>query len=101
MTNDQLQAIEDMLSRATPGPWEAGRYPEDPGLIHRVGMIGPVAVARFPDSMTQRHLDACFIANAPTDIAALIKALKEARAEVVELKAELADIDKWNRLGRE
>ena len=81
MTDAQLAEIEARLRAATPGP---GKLAGEALFIS----VQPFGFGRICET-DQSVNDAKFIANAPTDISALIAALKERDAEIARLKALL------------
>ncbi|MEZ5245220.1 MAG: hypothetical protein R2707_09005 [Acidimicrobiales bacterium] len=95
-----LGPIEDRLSNSTPGPWfryafnddkfttsiAVATVPQPQPTSHRgrfpdVPLESFVALTMWPDvfSSYQADADASFIANAPTDIAALIAEVRRLR----------------------
>jgi hypothetical protein len=77
MTKDQLSAIRARLDAATPGPWEAvtpKRYAavrsEKAGCY--VYTQGKIPADTHADTVTRQQRDAHLIANAPTDLRALL-----------------------------
>ena len=110
-----LDAIEARLAAATPGPW---RWRNSSGDVHlfgkglqvvmgfaRMGMQRAQPVFRdrkepaFLENAGKENLysfpDAEFIANAPADIARLVKALRDAHAKLERVEALAADLESW------
>lgn len=90
MTDDELAAIEARCEAATPGPWRhSGGYGYilgDFGTSYKVAQLGgtvanPGMIAR-DDSYLKA--DTAFIANARTDVPALIAEVKRLRAMLGE-----------------
>jgi hypothetical protein len=78
-----LGAIEARAAAATPGPWEAKRDGEGGSLV------------RMPDGDSARVTgvdDAIFIANARTDVPALVAAVRERDEQIAVLKREIEDL---------
>ncbi len=74
MTPDQLSAIRERLDAATPGPWEAGTAACCPDMGWVDGPKGAVC-PQFTATKVTHSLDANdaeLIANAPTDLRALL-----------------------------
>jgi hypothetical protein len=71
---DRLSEIEGRLRAATPGPWWTPSYIAPAEVFAGTGLADDTCVAEG----MYKH-DAEFIANAPTDIAALLGAVKEVR----------------------
>lgn len=104
---DEIKAIEERASKATPGPWMVDQ--EDqlkvgsrcvPGT-NRISFMGDV-YAEMSDSDT-----AAFIAAARTDVPRLVAALVEARRRLRETRSQLFRVmtrvegedgllDEWN-----
>lgn len=88
MPDVDLDAIEQRLDRATPGPWEAGEthhYHE--GTYHeRYTEVEPNIAAGLTPA------DADLIAHAPTDLAALVAEVRALRA-VADAARDLIDCD--------
>lgn len=82
-----LAKIEARVARATPGPWKP--FHGNRGVV-RVSMEGSARVTEFIAEIfrggrkteEESFANADLIAHAPTDLLALIGALKEARAEI-------------------
>lgn len=85
MTDEELAAIQDRLTKATPGPWVHGQnggyvilgYKPEKKRIDGYGADDHVCVLDDGDHHQYRSEDeqlanAAFIANAPTDIARLL-----------------------------
>jgi hypothetical protein len=92
MTPDQLSAIRARLDAATPGPWEAGTASCCPDLGWVEGPKGAVC-PQFTATKVTHSLDANdaeLIANAPTDLRALL-------AEVEGLRVERDDLLAWSQ----
>lgn len=86
MTID-LDAIEARANAATPGPWTVSRSSDHPGERHiDAGLGAGVYVA-----MDVGADDAAFIANARTDIPALVARVRELEAAERELNAVCAN----------
>jgi hypothetical protein len=89
MTPDQLSAIRARLDAATPGPWESDyTFVQDNSLgvrIIGVRVSGPAIAydAGLPDEEvdTQLHATLDVIANAPTDLRALLDEVERLTAE--------------------
>lgn len=109
MTHDELKAIEDRLSKTTPGPWHSsadakpydGRSPfsevgasikncpcdEEADFEPRGALTVIVGGAQDEQGGAVgvlRNEDADFIAHARTDIAALIEEVRRLKGEMVE-----------------
>jgi hypothetical protein len=83
MTRDQLDAIRARLDAATPGPWEAGTASCCPDLGWVEGPKGAVC-PQFTATKVTHSLDANdaeLIANAPTDLRALLDEVERLTAE--------------------
>lgn len=91
-----LDAIRERANAATPGPWEATAdggtirtdHPYPPGTLPPASDVIVEDARDFDDPDGPRTDDMEFIANAPTDIAALLAMvdhLKAKHAEVHEL----------------
>ncbi len=107
MTSEQIEAIRARLRSVEPErdeddpplrPWDVVSYEKDD-----IDHIGPIAAQKtwrgdgWESSYEVAVLDvkpevAEFIANAPTDIAALLAALAERDAEIAALKEERNDL---------
>lgn len=74
---NRLDEIARRLEAATPGPWEAGY---DGGWT--VETKDAVIVDMTDSEAEQGRIDADFIAHAPTDLAALLAAVREVGALV-------------------
>jgi hypothetical protein len=86
MTKEQLDAIRARLDAATPGPWEAvtpKRYAavrsEKAGCY--VYTQGKIPAETHPDTVARQQRDAHLIANAPTDLRALLDEVERLTAE--------------------
>lgn len=93
-----LDAIEARLAAATPGPWFYDEYDYiNTSLIdEETGQEYHQYLAQTANDMdySREHnvkADGEFIANAPTDIAALVKEVYRLREKVADLKDELND----------
>lgn len=86
LTEAELNAIEARAAAATEGPWEKDRWD---GTLGRGSLSVPsklrVLVTRF-NYGNAGSPDLEFIAAARTDVPRLVKALREARAEIVRLR---------------
>lgn len=87
MTPSELAAIEARLRAATPGPWaEVTTEDSSCGRVYAIGRNDEALVACVSCNDFECHpmcdADAEFIANAPTDIAALLAEVAEFRAHV-------------------
>jgi hypothetical protein len=94
--NDRLAAIEERLANATPGPWEECAYRAEGGeagysIDQMADDVIVEEVARLPRT-PQGSWDACFIAHAPADLAALVAVVREVAA--------LHTRDTWSDCGR-
>lgn len=92
MTPDQLSAIRERLDAATPGPWEAGTAACCPDMGWVDGPKGAVC-PQFTATKVTHSLDANdaeLIANAPTDLRALLD-------EVERIRAERDDLFAWSQ----
>jgi hypothetical protein len=85
MTPDQISAIRARLDAATPGPWEAvtpKRYAavrsEKAGCY--VYTQGKIPADTHADTVTRQQRDAHLIANAPTDLRALLNEVERLTA---------------------
>lgn len=78
-----LQPIKDRLAAATPGPWTASPNVQPLGVA-AVAEVNTVLVLASGPLYGSPMRDASLIANAPTDLAALV-------AEVERLRGILAD----------
>lgn len=80
--SDRLSEIEERLADATPGPWEV----EEKFSLTSIRMQDPTArlgfrlVAQVPRRIVGENADAELIANAPADLAALVKFAREVKA---------------------
>lgn len=83
MTEAQLAEIEARANAATPGPWTADNEYDEPAVV------GPDN--RDLALFVETDADAAFLANARTDVPALV-------AEVRRLRAELAKRDEDARI---
>ena len=82
MTKDQLSAIRARLDAATPGPWEAGTACCCPDMGWVDGPKGAVC-PQFTATKVTHSLDANdaeLIANAPTDLRALLDEVERLKA---------------------
>lgn len=75
-----LDAIEARLNAATPGPWERG---DREHLIKRRN--GPCII----DAVGMSKENAEFVANAPTDIATLLREVGDLREKLASAENEL------------
>jgi hypothetical protein len=92
MTPDQLSAIRARLDAATPGPWDAGTATCCPDMGWVDGPKGAVC-PQFTATKVTHSLDANdadLIANAPTDLRALL-------GEVERLRVERDDLIAWSQ----
>jgi hypothetical protein len=104
MTRPDLDAIRARCDAATPGPWA---YDEGAGYIE-MGEAGyaefkpdwersvhkqPPLVARMTDTWGNTEDDGRFIANARTDIPALLAYIDGLEHEVAELKARIVTLE--------
>jgi len=83
MTPDQLSAIRERLDAATPGPWEAGTASCCPDMGWVDGPKGAVC-PQFTATRVTHSLDANdaeLIANAPTDLRALLDEVERLTAD--------------------
>ncbi len=90
MTPEQLLAIRERLDAATPGPWEAGTASCCPDMGWVEGPKGAVC-PQFTATKVTHSLDANdaeLIANAPTDLRALLDEVERLTAERDALLAE-------------
>lgn len=99
-----LDAIRARCKAATPGPWA---YDESTGYIEmdeagyaefkpdweRSVHKQPPLVARMTDTWGDTSDDGCFIANARTDIPALLSYIDGLEREIAELKARIAVLE--------
>jgi hypothetical protein len=106
MNNEQLAAIRARAEKATKGPWETEweqiqyeRWNRRYGEFHAYAMT-PMVVAKSVDdkeavakAIEQVEADADFIANARTDIPALLADGLHWRAECERLRAALSGIE--------
>ena len=81
---DRLSEIEERLAAATPGPWEECAYRAESGeagysIDQMADDVIVEEVARLPRT-PQGSWDACFIAHAPADLAALVAVVREVAA---------------------
>ena len=84
MTPLDLDAVEQRLKAATPGPWAVVRVPEVIEITsHKRTHIARRFTGNFGDP--QALPDTEFIAHAPEDVAALVAALRETRAALYDL----------------
>jgi len=94
-----LHAIEQRLLRATPGPWRFYRKSDLPLRVddgqgydkkgsHLISLDWP-----NNDAIIFKDADGEFIANAPTDIAALIEEVRRLRDIIDEKQEEIAKLD--------
>ncbi len=87
MSPDQIAAIAARLRAATPGPWGTDAVDWKVNNVKTSERICTVH-----DGYPEQHANGRFIANAPTDIAALL-------AEVARLRVELqASRDNFRRM---
>lgn len=80
-----LAPIEQRLAAATPGPWKEYKWEIHPVLDYGASGNDCHAICTEfygPQAMQNRVL----VANAPTDIAALLQRVKELEAELAEAK---------------
>lgn len=86
MTEQELEAISARASAATPAPWgiyvPEGESPRICNLI--LGEEIDCTLAYMADEAEGDN--AQFIAGAPTDVPALVAALREANAKIIELE---------------
>lgn len=88
---NRIAEIEGRLAAATPGPWTGSLCGEE---VYAHGDVEAV-VADLCGTIgndKQHEYNTEFIANAPTDIAALIKALKDARAKLARAEKAFFDL---------
>jgi hypothetical protein len=100
VTPDQLSAIRARLDAATPGPWEAGTASCCPDMGWVDGPKGAVC-PQFTATKVTHSLDANdaeLIANAPTDLRALldeVERLKNDLAMARQVSGELCEACGW------
>lgn len=75
--SDWLDAIEARLAAATPGPWVLD-WPGQCCATYCVVAVAGADETSVAHNVTSKPADADFIANAPADIARLMKALRDA-----------------------
>lgn len=86
--SDRLSEIEGRLAAATPGPWEAVTDNDRRSKEHSVWSEGS---SDYVAEWVATRPDADLIANAPADLAALVKFAREVQAVVrSDLRATLA-----------
>ena len=103
MTPSELSAIRARLDAATPGPWEAvtpKRYAavrsERAGCY--VYTQGKIPADAHPDTVARQQRDAHLIANAPTDLRALldeVERLENDFAMARQVSGELCEACGW------
>lgn len=71
-----LDAIERRANAATPGPWATRRGHEWVRYVITEGRVIPDVVAIFNEDCSGRVSDAVFIANARTDVPALVAEIR-------------------------
>lgn len=81
MTDEELAAIQGRLTKATPGPWKAGKDDFTKNIIEVAKDRGTIIVQRRDDHnmfwnsyipIEQTFADAALIAHAPDDISRLL-----------------------------
>jgi hypothetical protein len=89
MTDEELKAIDERASKATPGPWTRGMaqdgesYPDGSGCagdFYETGDIETAGESPQDICFSAQAADATFIAHARTDIPALLATLRSERA---------------------
>lgn len=101
-----LEPIKARLAAATPGPWEPNIYSERPPIVvamtSHLPMVGRNGFREVICEHQSIHYDsqveanARLIANAPTDLAALVAEVERLRAEVKRLR-----LDELTRLSQD
>ncbi len=100
MTKEQIAAIRARLDAATPGPWEAGTASCCPDMGWVDGPRSMICPVLHPTKRTHTldANDAELIANAPTDLRALldeVERLTNALAMAVQVSGELCEKCGW------
>ena len=91
MTKDDLNAIKARLEAATPGPWGIGIYNGDYSVWRNISTKDQYEIG---GRLSKK--DALFFANAPTDIAALIRDAEQLKRDNVRLRKQLKQSqDDW------
>jgi hypothetical protein len=103
LTQEQLEAIRQRAENATPGPWEVGwgdvitKHPDCQNVSQWYGGHSN-AICSLNDGEyimnSNEDNDAAFIANARTDIPALLDHIAELEAEVKRLESELTECNR-------
>jgi hypothetical protein len=82
MTDEELEKIKTRLKKASPGPWhfagdeeeiEEGMFPGPHWIVDLPDLTHIGYIAKTADSLEEGAANAEFVANAPTDIAALLE----------------------------
>jgi hypothetical protein len=83
VTDDEMSAIRGRLAASTPGPWEAS-------MRTVWDVTGSKAIADIPPHVLtepdEREANAVLIANAPSDLAALLARVDDLKAENDQLR---------------
>lgn len=85
-----LQPIEYRLAAATPGPWGVSFNPIPPGG-KPVAQVNTIVILSDEPLYGSPIEDAELIANAPTDLAALVAEVERLRKEVQQCKIAIAE----------
>jgi len=96
MTPDQLSAIRERLDAATPGPWEAGTASCCPDMGWVEGPKGAVC-PQFTATKVTHSLDANdaeLIANAPTDLLALLDEVERLKNDPLPAAAWVREMER-------
>lgn len=96
MADPDLDAIRARADAATDGPWWP-RYGGEPGYIYASASLTLIAEVTGEASDAAPRPNSTFIANARTDIPALLNALDEARAELDANWPELVRAERRQR----
>jgi hypothetical protein len=81
-----LEAIEGRLDKITPGEWKFDGTKDRPLFVDKdTSIVWVPWVFEGEAELDMEQVDGEFIANAPTDIAALVAEVKRLREEVNEL----------------
>jgi len=109
LSEERLKEIRERLEKATPGPWEWERADESDVSLGTKGSVyfeGHVLSCGYCKSCqksgqrctTPRETDSQFIANAPTDIADLLKEVEELRGERAEVRRLRQEVSRLRAL---